>query len=290
MLGQVTYVEIPWTAEVAAAVEAEWGIPVGTAERLTGGEESAAYLVDSRGAGVGGGGFRDGVVVRLGAVRRGSALVEWCHRLAGSAGVGEVVVPLRTSRGASVVRVGGRPVSVWPLVRGRWLDAGDAAEVEQAARLLARVHWELRDVVMPARPERSFLEFGGGDGELDRWLAGFERRRQPLHGDYYRGNLLVDGGRIRGVIDWDEAWVGAPEVELAGAAREFGDHWSTDLGRAKEFVAWYHDEGGTAGAMDDELLVQLIRHRLRAEVTAFGGDGTDEYYDRLRELFVKLRP
>src|SRR5690349_3463080 len=84
--------------------------------------------------------------------------------------------------------------------------------------------------------------------------------------------------------------VGAPEVELAGAAREFGDHWSTDLGRAKEFVAWYRDEGGTAGAMDDETLVQLIRHRLRAELTAFGGDGTDEYYDRVRELFVKLRP
>lgn len=283
------YAETPWTAEVAEAVEDEWGLSVvGTAERLTGGEESAAYRVDLRG-GVG------GVVVRLGPLTRGTAVIEWCHQVAGSVGVEEIVVPLRGSSGASVVRVGGRPVSVWPYVGGRWLDAGEPAEVEQAARVLARVHRGLREVVMPARPERSFLEFGGETGELrdeqlDRWLAGFGRRRQPLHGDYYRGNLLVDGGRIRGVIDWDEAWVGAPEVELAGAAREFGDQWSTELGRAKEFVGWYHDEGGTAGVMDDEMLVQLIRHRVRAEVAAFAGDGTDEYYDQLRELFVKLRP
>jgi Ser/Thr protein kinase RdoA (MazF antagonist) len=285
----VGHAETPWTAEVAEAVEGEWGLSVaGTAERLTGGEESAAYRVDLRG-GVG------GVVVRLGPLTRGTAVIEWCHQVAGSVGVEEVVVPLRGSSGASVVRVGGRPVSVWPYVGGRWLDAGEPAEVEQAARVLARVHRGLREVVMPARPERSFLEFGGETGELrdeqlDRWLAGFGRRRQPLHGDYYRGNLLVDGGRIRGVIDWDEAWVGAPEVELAGAAREFGDQWSTELGRAKEFVGWYHDEGGPAGVMDDEMLVQLIRHRVRAEVAAFAGDGTDEYYDQLRELFVKLRP
>ncbi len=266
-----------FTPEVAAAVESEWGVSGASAERLTGGEESAAYRVG-------------GAVVRIGPLARSTAVMEWCHQVADSAGVDEAVAPLRTSSGASVVRVDGRPVSVWPLVAGRWLDADTPAEVEQAARLLARVHWGLRDVVMPARPERSFLEFGDGGDELDQWLAGFTRRKQPLHGDYYRGNLLVDAGRITGVIDWDEAWVGAPEMEVAGAAREFGDHWSTDLRRAKEFVAWYHDEGGTAGAMDDETLVQLIRHRLRAELTAFGGDGTDEYYDRLRELFVELRP
>jgi aminoglycoside phosphotransferase (APT) family kinase protein len=152
-------------------------------------------------------------------------------------------------------------------------------------------------VQLPLRPEPSFLEPTASsllpDEQLDRWLTEFAQRaaRQPLHGDYYHGNLLVADGRISGLIDWDEAWLGAPEIELAGAAREFGDHWSTDLARAKKFVDWYHDEGGTAEPMDDETLVQLIRHRLRAEVTAFGGNDTDdEYYNLQRELFAKLRP
>ncbi|WP_432942312.1 hypothetical protein ACQPXM_35470 [Kribbella sp. CA-253562] len=55
--------------------------------------------------------------------------------------------------------------------------------------------------------------------------------------------------------------------------------------------SWYDDEGGTAEPMDDETLVQLIRHRLRAEVTTFGGnDSDDEYYNLQRELFAKLTP
>ncbi|MEV6288174.1 phosphotransferase [Kribbella sp. NPDC051770] len=278
----MTYAEVPWTPEIARAVEVEWALSAGAVERLTGGEESAAYRMDT-----------GGVVVRIGPVSRGSELMEWCHQVAAAAGVDEVMVPLRTTSGASVVRVAGRPVSVWPLVAGRWLDNDEPAEVEQAARLLARLHYGLRDVALPVRPEPSYLEATTGvlpDEELDRWLGAFSRRRQPLHGDYYRGNLLVDRGRITGLIDWDEAWVGAPEVELAGAAREFGEHWSTDLTRAKQLVAWYHDEGGTAGELDDETLVQLIRHRLRAEVTAFGGEDDDEYYGLLRELFGKLRP
>jgi Ser/Thr protein kinase RdoA (MazF antagonist) len=280
----VSYVEIPWTAEVAATVRTEWGLPGGTAERLTGGEESAAYRVG-------------GVVVRLGPVGRGTEVMEWCHQLAQQAGVREAVAPLAATSGATVVRVNGRPVSVWPLVPGRWLDLDSAQEVEQAARLLARLHRALRGVQLPARPELSFLEPTASsllqDDQLDRWLAEFAQRaaRQPLHGDYYRGNLLYHRGKITGLIDWDEAWLGAPEIELAGAAREFGDHWSTDLTRAKQFIDWYQDEGGTAEPMDDETLVQLIRHRLRAEVTAFGGkDSDDEYYNLQRELFAKLRP
>lgn len=140
----MSYAEVPWTAETAAAVETAWGIPAEAAERLTGGEESAAYRVGS-------------VVVRLGPPARRTALMEWCHQVAAAAGVEEAVLPLRTATGASVVRVAGRPVSVWPLVSGRWLDADEPAEAEQAARLLARLHRGLRDVVMSPRPERSYL-------------------------------------------------------------------------------------------------------------------------------------
>ncbi|ADB35036.1 aminoglycoside phosphotransferase [Kribbella flavida DSM 17836] len=289
--------------EVGVVIAREWGVDCGDGGvRLTGGEDSAAYRVGE-------------VVVRVGPLQRGSAVMEWCHGVAEAAAcLGEVVVPLRTDSGASVVRVAGRPVSVWPLVAGRWLELGNPAEVEQAARLLARVHRELRGVQLPPRPEVSYLEpaaevhdpagLAGSaefdrwrdvlrDEQLDRWLGEFWRRaaKQPLHGDYYRGNVLVHDGRIAGLIDWDESWVGAPEMELAGAAREFGEHWSTDLRRAQQFVAWYHDEGGTA-AMDDETMVQLIRHRLRAEVVQFAdaADPDDDYHARQVQLFSELRP
>ncbi|ONI68809.1 hypothetical protein BWI15_38210 [Kribbella sp. ALI-6-A] len=105
----MSYVDIPWTAEVAAKVRSEWRIPVDIAERLTGGEESAAYRVG-------------GVVVRLGPVGRGTEVMEWCHQLAQQvrqAGVGEAVAPLAAASGATVVRVDGRPVSAWPLVPSR---------------------------------------------------------------------------------------------------------------------------------------------------------------------------
>lgn len=72
-----------------------------------------------------------------------------------------------------------------------------------------------------------------GELELEEWIREFNRRAgpsQPLHGDFYAGNMLARGGRIVALLDWDEAILGPPERELAWAAWEFGDGlWSDDL-------------------------------------------------------------
>ncbi|MEV4566049.1 phosphotransferase [Nonomuraea sp. NPDC049419] len=292
------YVMTPLTREVREAVALAWGV-TGDGERLHGGEESAAYRLD-------------GHVIRVGPVGRGVAEAEWCHAVArhAAADLPEAVAPLATFEGATVVVVSGRPVSCWPYVEGGWPDSDVPAQREAGARLLARLHRSLSGCRPGPRPVAAFQESGlyGAppqdaaeldDPGLDRWLADFHARhavRHPLHGDYYTGNTLARDGRIVAVLDWDETFVGAPELELAAAALEWGDDVA---GPSKEFVAAYHEEGGTAGHLDEESLAQLVRHKLRREYAYFhkaaragvAHDEEDLEYHRARvELFHRLRP
>ncbi|WP_194835539.1 phosphotransferase enzyme family protein [Nocardia sp. XZ_19_369] len=291
------YVDLPLTEDIRSAVAAEWGYK-GDGERLHGGEESAAYRVGD-------------VVVRIGALDRDPAEVEWCNSIAVATArtVPEAVAPLPRADGSTVQLVAGRPITVWPLIEGQWASSEDPVQFAEAARLLARVHRALADHRPPPRPKQSFLEIGldGApspelpDPDLDRWLAEFSRtaRPHPLHGDYYEGNLLARDGHVTAVLDWDEALVAAPEVELASAALEFADVLGRDLADAREFVDHYHAEGGTVGQLDDLALAQLMRHRLRREAVYFGlavargveHDEDDlEYHRKRMDTFHLLRP
>ncbi|GAA2596381.1 phosphotransferase [Actinomadura fulvescens] len=297
------YVETPLTESMRDTIEKAWGRGFGgEAERLFGGEESAAYRIAD-------------VVVRVGPVWRDTAEAEWCHSIAVHAAsvMPEAVAPLRTADGATVVRADGRPLSLWPYVEGEWPDADEPAVRLAGARLLARLHRALASYAPPPRPVAAFVETGLygeapqdvpelADPELDRWLAGFHRRnrtRHPLHGDYYTGNTLARGGELVAVLDWDEAIVGAPELEVASAALEWSDEDSGAAAQWREFVAEYHRAGGTAGPMDDVTVAQLIRHRLRREAAYFelarrrGAEHDEddvEYYRRRVEMFFDLRP
>jgi aminoglycoside phosphotransferase (APT) family kinase protein len=108
------------------------------------------------------------------------------------------------------------------------------------------------------------------DDRLDKWLGAFERdhsRFQPLHGDFYPGNVLAVGNRLVGLLDWDEAFVGRPESELAASAWEWGGCLrSGRLTSAIEFVASYGRAHGTSVALDEVAVRQLVRRRLRWEV------------------------
>ena len=167
--------------------------------------------------------------------RRPESLLWTCDAAAAlSADVPEVVAPILTSAGASAF---GR-VSVWPFVEGVAADRDDPAIRDQAAELLARLHG-----------------------------VGGRRRRGIVHGDFYRGNLLVDGGFIVGLIDWDEARVDDYVVELAWSMWEFAkspDGTRLIDDRATRFESVYTDAGGPEFEPDD--VVPLIRARLRLEI------------------------
>ncbi|MEV4166523.1 phosphotransferase enzyme family protein [Nonomuraea dietziae] len=291
------YASIPLTFAIRQAVAATWGVSDGEGVRLHGGEESAAYLLGEH-------------VVRVGPTWRTTAEAEWCHAIGRAAAerLPEAVAPLPTPSGDTVIRVEGRPISLWPYVEGSWPDSDLPEQRVQGARLLARLHTALAGVRPPPRPRPAFQEEGLdgtppsdasdlADPTLDRWLAAFHRerpRRHPLHGDFYTGNTLARNGTIVAVLDWDETFVGAPELELAAAALEWGDD---ELGPSKEFVEAYLEEGGTAAPLTEEELAQLVRHKLRREYAYFhkavaAGVVHDEddldYHERRVALFHSL--
>lgn len=297
----MVFAEVPLTA----AARRVCGVR-GPAARLHGGEESAAWRVGE-------------AVVRVSAHDKDLAEAAWCHgvaRAARAGGCAEAVAPLPLpgrSDGATVARVEGRAVSLWPHVDGVWASKESGSS---AARLLARLHRALAGARLPPRPRPCFLEAGPDgradhadprlrDPQLDRWLAGFTARagrRHPLHGDFYRGNLLAardSPTRLVAVLDWDEAWVAPPEVEVASAALEFTDGFCRDMAVARRFADAYREAGGTARRLDDETLAQLMRHRLRCESVLFAtaaADGVphdEEDLDHHRQrlaAFARLRP
>lgn len=233
------------------------------AKRLHGGEESAAYRVGA-------------FVVRVGPSWRTKVQAQWSHQMAmlAAKSVPEVVTPLTTRSGETVVVAGGHPLTLWPLRHGVPANKHQAGQLEQAAELLARIHEALAGEKLgppppPSRPLAPFPELD--DPDLDRCLQEFDRShpdRQGLHGDYYQGNVLVNDhdGRITTVLDWDEAFIGPPQREVAWAAWEWGDGLhSLDLSAARRFVVTYEAAGGPGIGLDEETLCQLVRQRLRSE-------------------------
>lgn len=137
-------------------------------------------------------------------------------------------------------------------VEGTTVAPTDAAR--PMAEVLARIHaTEL--VSLPALPMREdpiaeLLELTPGTSGLAdalRARGAFTGVARLLHGDFWPGNLVWQGGEIAAVLDWEDAAVGDPlsdlacaRVELACAAgeavaREFTDCYvrktGVDVGR-----------------------------------------------------------
>jgi len=106
------------------------------------------------------------------------------------------VTGLRLTDTAGAPRAGRRPL--------RELDAATRAAIESAGDDIERdaviAAWELA------------LEASAWDGARPAWI----------HADLLRPNLLVDGGRLRAVIDWGAAGAGDPATDLIAAWAVFG--------------------------------------------------------------------
>ncbi|MFL5541027.1 MAG: phosphotransferase enzyme family protein [Longimicrobiaceae bacterium] len=281
-----------------------YGLDAEVAGRLEGGNECDVFVLASDA------GER---VARVCPPWRTVAELEWAYGLAAYAAgaIPEAVAPLAARDGSRVFALGGRPVAIFPHVAGRHLDRDDAAERDEAARLLARLHQVLPAWPgarpRPGNPHQARL-FAGRDAilepadpDLDRFLAARAAdpavRRVPLHGDFYRGNLLVEGGRITGLIDWDDSRVGSLESELAWSTWELAQapDGGLDPGRTARFLEVYVASGGPASP-DLAVLVPLIRANLRREVreaararAAGAVLDDDEYVARALRGFNALR-
>jgi Ser/Thr protein kinase RdoA (MazF antagonist) len=90
--------------------------------------------------------------------------------------------------------------------------------------------------------------------------------REPLrgvvHGDFFRGNVLVRGDDVVALIDWEEAHVAPLVSELANGVWEFTKSKVThdfDGDAAARFVAAYREAGGPVPPDEEDLVVPLIR-------------------------------
>ena len=145
-----------------------------------------------------------------------------------------------------MTRVPGR-VYLMPRDRDRWL--------RQMAHTLARIH----ALEIAAKPFRSWLDPGRLSPPPDSsrpevWRAAIAlmtNQRDPaaartgfMHRDYQHFNLLWSRERLTGVVDWGEASVGPPDVDVGHCRLNLAVLFSADV--AERFRALYEAEAGRA--------------------------------------------
>lgn len=139
-----------------------------------------------------------------------------------------------------------------------------AGLLRQAARDLARIH-RLRQADVPegvpvmntraaiADLKAQFMEAGGDRPIIALGLKWLENNCPPEvepvlnHGDYRMGNLLVEGSRLTGVLDWEIAHFGDRHEDLAFgcmAVWRFAryDRPALGLGSIADYIAAYEAE------------------------------------------------
>jgi aminoglycoside phosphotransferase (APT) family kinase protein len=146
-------------------------------------------------------------------------------------------VPAPIPRYERVARNGVRAVA-YPRIDGRPLEAFDDGVAGEVAAFLVALHgvqvdgaaglglsvWDLdrREQELAAFRERVLPVLDAGEREAGAELleraraeaaAGF--RPAVVHADLGPEHLLCEGGRLRGVIDWSDARIGDPAIDLA---------------------------------------------------------------------------
>ena len=113
------------------------------------------------------------------------------------------------------------------------IPTGEAFEyIDEMASQLFRIH-QAPIQNLPALPSRldplpevfeylpTAAEWGGLKARLRALTdTGFKGAPCLLHGDYWAQNLLWEQGRITGVLDWEDAAIGDPLSDVAGASVE----------------------------------------------------------------------
>jgi aminoglycoside phosphotransferase (APT) family kinase protein len=143
-------------------------------------------------------------------------------------------------------------------------DAGRARLLTQCAQALAAIHSAAADE--PGMTEQDPLAewreridaMGDTTATFEwayRWLQSHRPPTSPkrlVHGDFRMGNLIVDGGTLAAVLDWELVHVGDIHEDLAWfciRAWRFGAPAAAaagGLGGIEDFVAAYEQAGGTA--------------------------------------------
>jgi hypothetical protein len=145
----------------------------------------------------------------------------------------------------------------------RWFadEGGGEDFVRELGGHLARIHaMEVPDLVDPAGTDEladwhaRYRALGVDSAAFEwafRWLE--ENRPTPIvttlvHGDFRLGNLMVDSGRVTGVLDWELSHVGDPREDLgwlcAPPWRFRSPHPVAGVGSREALLQGYREAGG----------------------------------------------
>jgi Ser/Thr protein kinase RdoA (MazF antagonist) len=208
--------------------------------------------------------------------------VQWEHSLLQflAAEVEEVVAPLVALDGSTFCIDGSRVVSVFPFVDGQELRSREREFRHALPTLLARLHRRAQAWPVPEqRPNvPSLLERDWDRNDWWDWslvektpplLRAFRELREwvedardllvvAIHGDFHPGNLLVRGGRIVAVVDWQYARRDWPAFELASMAWDLSWHEESGVDPVvrDEAIRDYLDAGGPA---EPEVVMPMAR-------------------------------
>jgi Ser/Thr protein kinase RdoA (MazF antagonist) len=270
------------------------GHPVRVVGRLQGGEDAVVLRIRSAG--------RDWAL-RVSHEAREDGAVEWVSRWMDhvSRTVPQAVRRERRA-GRSFFRTASNAVAtVLPFIEGVTPEREDPAIQLQAAALLARIHragvewrgWE--DGPSPRGLRRAPTPPAFVDPGLDDAWRGARRsdlRTGPVHGDFYRGNLLATNGVIRAILDWDDARVEPLLLELAGATFEFSRDRThrLDPAKARRFVSTYLSAGGPVSGQELRWFGTAMRVWVRRDacVSLAYAPGSSDYVAVQARAFRQL--
>ena len=156
--------------------------------------------------------------------------------------VGATSEPAHAGPAVLMTRLPGR-MQLMPRDRERWL--------AEMARMLVRIH----ALDIDARPFQSWLDHSqlaapADASRPDLWhdaIALVAAERPPgrscfVHRDYQHFNLLWSRERLTGVVDWIEASLGPPEIDVGHCRLNLAVLFSADI--AERFRALYEAEAG----------------------------------------------
>jgi len=272
-----------------------------TVKRLAGGYANDVFRVDFA--------AHAPVVLHIKHPPSSAESIDWEHRQvrAVSVDLPEALSPRPALDGSTWFWHDDRPVWLVP-----WVDGVPASSADRrtVAAMLGRLHsCRVRASKRPSH--RRLLELplpavGEYPPEFDAWQAlihhersslsrlveWLERDRRPMtgltHNDIFEGNVLVQRGQLRAVLDWEEADLDWLVWDLASATCSFclSDDAELSTDRMNEFVCAYRAAGGPVTPEEDELLVPLVRARLLLEVLRAPYDRQPQWNRQLRSLRV----
>jgi aminoglycoside phosphotransferase (APT) family kinase protein len=220
---------MPAWREVHALVARELDEPVSSARRLTPARPATTWAARARGTGA--------IVVKLRHGDRAYEKTQWCAARLPALGARGYPVPAILWHGMIGAewhvtvqnRLPGRPLSALnePVLDEALrlvelqADAGIPAGDRDFAGYVANVLFDDWDQVWAGAP-RACAAAGPLCARLRRWLQPVWGLRLPpadyTHNDLNPSNILTDGARITGVVDWDEFGLGSRALDLVALA------------------------------------------------------------------------